>query len=112
MYPTQNLVIRKKERTPDGLGGFNVDFVDFITLKGYIDLASGTDQAVNQNAIVEESTHYAIIPKYVSGIKKDMELVDEQGKIYAITYVDDPMGIHHHLELYLTFKKEEDNGQK
>lgn len=110
MYLPQKLLIRKKERIPDGIGGFTFSFVDFMTVNGYIDLASGTDQAVNQNAVVEESTHYAIITKYVSGIEKDMELTDEGGKQYVITYVDDPVGIHHHLEIYLTFKREEDNG--
>ena len=106
MYAPQTLLIQKKNRAPDGIGGFKFDFEDFTTVKGYIDLTSGTDQAVNQNAFIKESTHYAIIPQYVSGITEDMELVDEQGNTYSITYVDDPMGIHHHLEIYLTFKKE------
>lgn len=106
MYPTQVLSIKKKgDRISDGIGGFTYALVDFMTVNGYIDLISGTDQAINQKAIVEESTHYAIIPRYATGIEKDMELTDEQGKTYAITYVDDPMGLHHHLEIYLTFKE-------
>lgn len=108
MYPTQKLLIKSKKRVDDGIGGFKFSFEDFMTVQGYIDLASGTDEATKQNAAIEESTHYAIIPQYVAGITQDMELVDEEGKRYVITYVDDPMGIHHHLELYLTFKEADD----
>ena len=74
MYAPQTLLIQKKNRTPDGIGGFKFDFEDFTTVKGYIDLASGTDQAVNQNAFIKESTHYAIIPQYVSGITENKEI--------------------------------------
>lgn len=104
MIKPQNLIIREKgTRTPNGIGGFNESWQDKMIVQGYIDLTTGTNLNTTQNAFVEQSTHMGIIPKAVDGITDKMRVVDEQGRWYHINYVDDPMNIHHHLELYLTY---------
>lgn len=105
MYATQNLKIIGKGQVEDGMGGFITTDLEPIEVQGYIDLLSGTDQATAQNAIVQESTHIAILPAWRNDIKANMELVDSDEARYIITYVDNPVNIKHHLELYLTFKE-------
>ncbi|UMU18443.1 phage head closure protein [Lactococcus lactis] len=103
MYAPHSFIIQKFESDGDGIGGVVKTWKDFITVKGYLDLVNGTNQATLQNAIVEESTHILIIPKYVSGITDKMRVIDEEGKVYSITYPDNPMGLNHHNEIYLIF---------
>lgn len=103
MYPPQTLKIQTKTQTPDGIGGLLETWDDYTTVQGYIDLTTGTDLNTMQNAYTEQSTHIAVIPEYTAGINDDMRVVDETGRWYSITYVDDPVGVHHHLELYLNY---------
>ena len=101
--------IMQKDRVDDGIGGFTTGTSKLKDVNGYIDLINGTDLAIKQNALVQESTHVAILPFFSQGIgiTADMELIDDMGKTYVITYVDDPVNAHHHWELYLTFKSQE-----
>lgn len=100
--------IMQKARIDDGIGGFTYSFTKLKDVQGYIDLMNGTDLATKQNALIQESTHLAIIPDFTQGmgITADMELIDDMGKTYVITYADDPVNAHHHWELYLTFKSQ------
>ena len=70
---------------------------------GYLDLVTGTDLNSVQNAIIEQSTHVLILPEFISWVTADMRIVDDQKRFYLITYADDPMGVHHHNELYCKF---------
>lgn len=105
MIKPRDLMIRQKgDRNPNGIGGFDTEWKDKIPVKGYIDLVTGTDKNTAQNSFTEQSTHMGIIPKYTDGIKSGMRLMDlETGRWYHIDYVDDPMSIHHHIELYMTY---------
>ncbi|MGR8822491.1 phage head completion protein [Leuconostoc citreum] len=76
---------------------------DFGYVNGYLDLLAGTDINTSQNAMMEQSTHILIVPSLPNFVITDkMRIVDEK-KYYSVTYVDDPVSQHHHLELYLTF---------
>jgi SPP1 family predicted phage head-tail adaptor len=103
MYPPQQLKIQEVTQVPDGIGNFTETWDDLYTVYGYLDLVNGTDLAGAQNAFVEESTHLLVIPTYQSGVTDKMRVVDGQGRYYHVNYVDDPVGVHHHLELYLTY---------
>lgn len=107
----QTYVIQDRKVQKDGLGGQIEAWSDFLTVRGYLDLQSGTDRQSGQNAIVEGSTHVLIIPKHIPAITADHRVKDpESGRIYAITYADDPVGIHHHTELYLQYQDGEQDG--
>lgn len=95
--------IEMKERVDDGLGGYIEEWTAVKTVEGYLDLLSGTDLNSAQNAITEESTHVLVIPSYTEGITDKMRVVDDDNRFYHITYADNPVGINHHNELYLTF---------
>lgn len=104
MYPPQALQILKKTQVPDGIGGFKESWEPFKGgVLGYVDLLTGTDLNTVQNSFYEQSTHIAVIPQYTEGITDKMRLKDESGRWYEITYSDDPVGIKHHTELYLTY---------
>ena len=104
MYEPQNLIIQSAIQQEDGIGGVLESWKDVKTVKGYVDLITGTDNNFNvQKAITEDSTHVVILPEYESGIDPNMRIVDAQKRAYLITHVDDVMNIHHHLEIYCRF---------
>ncbi len=88
----------------DKLGKRIVKYKNIDTIKGYLDLISG-DSNYNYNAKIEDSTHIFICDY------KDLSLLDIEeirgkidNKIYDIKYIDNPMGLNEHLEIYLKFK--------
>ena len=100
----QTLKVQKSIQQNDGLGGTIQDWVDVTVIRGYLDLMGGSNQqyAVH-NAQIEESTHILIVPEYQDGITDKMRVLDHKSRKYTITYVDDPVGVNHHLEIYLKF---------
>ena len=96
-------LIQAKTQADDGIGGFTEDWSDLKEVFGYLDLVTGTDLNSVQNAIIEQSTHVLILPEFISWVTADMRIVDSLKRYYTITYADDPMGIHHHNELYCKF---------
>ena len=96
-------LIQAKTQADDNIGGFTEDWSDFKEVFGYLDLVTGTDLNSVQNAIIEQSTHVLILPEFISWVTADMRIVDSLKRYYTITYADDPMGVHHHNELYCKF---------
>ena len=96
-------LIQAKTQADDGIGGFTEDWSDLKEVFGYLDLVTGTDLNNVQNAIIEQSTHVLILPEFISWVTADMRIVDSLKRYYTITYADDPMGVHHHNELYCKF---------
>lgn len=104
MFEPQSFVIQEvKGQKSDGMGGLIDDWKPVKPVSGYLDLLTGTNENALQNASVEDSTHILVIPDFTVGITDEMRVVDSTGRIYEITYSDDPVGIHHHNELYLKF---------
>ncbi|WP_346208393.1 head-tail adaptor protein [Caldifermentibacillus hisashii] len=95
--------IQQLTQIDDGIGGYIEDWTLFKEVQGYLDLVTGTDLNSVQNAIIEQSTHLLIIPEFTVGITDKMRVVDENKRYYTITYSDDPMGVHHHNEIYCKF---------
>ena len=96
-------LIQAKTQADDGIGGFTEDWSDLKEVFGYLDLVTGTDLNSVQNAIIEQSTHVLILPEFISWVTAEMRIVDSLKRYYTITYADDPMGVHHHNELYCKF---------
>ncbi|MDW5300753.1 MAG: head-tail adaptor protein [Sedimentibacter sp.] len=97
------LDLLKITKVPNGIGGFTEEDVKINTvLKGWIDLLSGEGQQLTHNADIQDSTH-VLITDYRTDIKKGMKISDSTNK-YLITLVDDPVSMHHHLEIYLRFE--------
>lgn len=103
MIRTQTFMLQINETSDDGIGGMMSSWANYVAVDGYLDMLSGTDQTTIQKAIVEQSTHILILPLYNGQITDSMRIVDAVGRTYAITYVDDPGGQHHHTEIYLNY---------
>jgi len=99
----QSFTIEEYTQDDDGIGGVFETWAKFKTVKGYLDLVTGTDINAVQNAIIEQSTHVVIIPSFTTGITDKMRIVDVDNRWYSITYADDPVGQHHHNELYVKY---------
>lgn len=85
------------------------DYTDSISLFGFLDLSSGDSHYTNFNTKVQESTHIFICDyKNLKGYKADNSRLIVNDEIYDVTLIDDPMGLHQHLEIYLQYKGAQD----
>lgn len=98
--------IQKSIQTTDDWGGVvnTWEDVPLPRVNMWLDMLTGTDRSSQQNAIVEESTHILIIQPFVIGITDNMRVVDDESRVYAITYSDNPVGQNHHNEIYLEYQ--------
>ena len=85
-----------------------------IDLEGFIDLQSGQAGYNNYNAKIQESTHvfvgeYKPIPGTVIIEGKSVKVSAEStrmvadSQVYDVKLIDDPMGLHEQLEIYLAY---------
>ena len=96
--------IQTKTTTRNAIGEGVVSWQDAKTLKGFLDLSGGDSRYNNYYAKVQESTH-VFIADYVplKGVKAENCRMLIDGLPYDVTLIDDPMGLHKHLEIYLRF---------
>lgn len=88
-------VERFKGDKPDGIGGTISEWVHHIYVNGYIDMLTGHQSDV-QNAFITQSTHVLITDHANYDV-----ITTDRIRGYEITYVDNPVGMDHHLEIYL-----------
>jgi len=88
--------------------------VDYFTLHGFLDMASTNTTHSTYNAKIQDSTHYFICDYVELPTFKDSNglerkpMIDElkavcNGKEYDVLWIDDPMELHKHLEIYLEY---------
>jgi SPP1 family predicted phage head-tail adaptor len=77
-------------------------WTDIHTLWGWLDLSSG-DTKYTYDAKLQESTHIFITDYIPIDHKTDNKRLVVDGQIYDILLIDDPMGLHQHLEIILKF---------
>lgn len=78
--------------------------VDSIT--GFLDLSSGDSKYTTYNAKIQESTHLFIADwkQLDASVKAENSRLLVNGEKYDVMLIDDPMGLHKHLEIYLQFR--------
>lgn len=93
----------QSENGVDEIGNPVIIWEEVGSYPGWLDLVSGNSPVQNYNAKISESSHYYITDYYRALTNQDPEvcrmLID--GKIYDVQWIDDPMGMHEHLEIYL-----------
>ena len=86
--------------------GEKVDaWVDVQTITGWLDLSSGDSKYSTFSAKLQESTH-VFVADYVrldAIIKAENSRMIVNGARYDVMLIDDPMGLHKQLEIYLKF---------
>ncbi len=80
-------------------------WTDAKELTGFLDLMGGGTGYTAYNAKILESTHvflcdYEELPQGVSAESARMVIA---GQAYDVTLIDDPMGLHEHLEIFLKY---------
>ena len=95
-------IIQIKENKRNDLGETITEFKDFKTITGYLDYMSGENTFAGYNAKLEDTTHiffffYEDLPNENS-IRLQID-----GRAYEVKLIDVPMGIKHHMEIYLRY---------
>lgn len=97
--------IQTRTATKNEIGEGVNDWKDVQTLRGWLDLSSGSSGYTAYSAKVQESTHI-FLSDYVplaEGIRAENSRMVIGGKIYDVTLIDDPMEMHQQLEIYLKY---------
>lgn len=80
-------------------------WTDAQTLTGWLDLSGGNSGYTAYSAKVQDSTH-VFLADYVplaEGIQAENSRMTIGGKAYDVMLIDDPMGLHRQLEIYLKY---------
>ncbi|WP_415967917.1 head-tail adaptor protein [Emergencia timonensis] len=96
----QRLTVKRNE-----FGEQVKDWSRVTELMGWLDLSSGDSKYLTYNAKVQESTHificdYVRLPDEITA-ESSRFAVD--GRVFDIMLIDDPMGMHRQLEIYLKY---------
>lgn len=76
------------------------------SLYGWLDLVSGDSKHTIYNAKITEASNVFICDytPLVKSIKaENSRVIDEDGLIYEVTYIDNPMKLNQQWEIYLKF---------
>ena len=79
------------------------DWSTINTITGFLDLISGDSRYTNYNAKIQESTHIFICDYVKLNVNANESRVLIDGQAYDLKLIDDPMGMHDHLELFLAY---------
>ena len=97
--------VMKLIKKDNGIGVHTDKEDEVFKLQGFLDLAQGfgaNGENSNLNSFLQESTHI-LITDYREDISNKNWIIDSKGNRYNIVLVDDPVSMHHHLEIYLKF---------
>ena len=78
------------------------EWVDVQTLWGWLDM-SGGDYKYTYNAKLQESTHIFICDYVEIDRNAGNKRMMVHDTAFDIVYIDDPMELHQHLEIYLRY---------
>jgi len=91
---------RYEKNGTNSLGQDVYDWQTVHTLSGWLDMLTGEEDV--SNAVLESSTHVFITKDLSFWVtRKDRLYFVDQKKTYEITFVDDPVNMAHHLEVYV-----------
>lgn len=100
----RSIQLLTKKVVSDALGEQVEQWVKAIELKGFLDFSNGEANYAN-NAKIAQSTDVFICDYKELGkdVKEEnTRLLDlETNLVYDVLKIDDPMGMHKHLEIYL-----------
>jgi len=96
----KEFIIQEFEKAgEDRLGDPIFEWTEKCRAKGYMDLLSGKEATDDKNFLAK-ATHVAIIFDSGKPITNRDRLIHD-GTAYEITYVDNPMGLGSHLEVFV-----------
>ena len=87
----------------NSIGEIVMEWKDAQTIRGWLDLASGSSHYTTYASKVQESTH-VFVADYVpiaDSIQAENSRMTVNGKTYDIMLIDNPMELNQQLEIYL-----------
>ena len=97
------LLLQTKQNSRNRIGEGEQIWTDAASLTGFLDLMNGSSGYSNFNAKLQESTH-VFIADYAEITAKPEECRAVIGEdVYDVQLIDDPMGLHEHLEIFLRY---------
>ena len=99
---TEAVLQKKGGSTTNAIGERVQDWVKISTLTGWLDLQAG-DSKYTYNAKLQESTHIFICDYVPVDQKATDKRLMVNGTVYDVLLIDDPMGMHQQLEIYLRY---------
>lgn len=102
---TTKAVISVSGTTTNAIGEQVKTWTDAVTLKGWLDYVTGDSRMSPYHAKVQDSTHIFLCDwvRLPDSVTSETARVTIDGKRYAIRLIDDPMGLHQQLEIYLRY---------
>lgn len=76
------------------------------SIPGFLDLSAGDSKRTTFNAKIQESTHVFVadyVPLAEGVTVENSRVVDEDGLVYDVMLLDDPMKLHKQWEIYLKY---------
>lgn len=95
--------IQTRELIQNEIGEETSVWYDVATLKGFMDLLSGTYNHREHHSKVEDSTHVFICDYQELNVTPDNARLIYRNNAYEIKYIDDPMNLHDHIEITLKY---------
>lgn len=100
-----NMQLQIRSAQKNAIGEQGNSWQTIQTIKGFLDLQAGDSKYTNFNQKLQESTH-VFVADYVdldSRIKAENSRAIIGGKKYDVMLLDDPMGMHLQLEIFLKY---------
>ena len=97
------LTLQIKTTAKNTIGEGVQTWTDAASLTGFLDLMNGTSGYSNFNTKLQESTHIFLADYAPVNAEPENCRALIGGSIYDVLLIDDPMGLHEQLEIYLKF---------
>lgn len=95
--------VRQAGEYRNPIGEREAAWISAATLYGYLDLVTGDAKYNNYSAKLQESSHIFLCDYIPLAQYKGEKRMIIDGDMYDVLLVDDPMGMHRHLEIYLRY---------
>ena len=107
-------VLQVRTTTKNAIGESVESWNDVMSLKGFLDLASGESKYTTYNAKIQESTHificdFALIPSEIEVGGINIPFSSENARMVAnsqkfdVLLIDNPMELNKHIEILLKY---------
>ena len=97
-------VIQTKSVEKNEIGESVPVWSDMQSVTGWLDMVSGSTTYATCDAKIEGSTHVFVMDhKDLGTVTDENSRMIIKGKVYDITFIDNPMELDQQLEIYLTY---------
>ena len=96
-------IVQKSITGKNAIGEAVKAWENVTEIKGWLDLQTGDSKYTTYNAKMQESTHIFVADYVKLNVKPENSRLIIDGGRYDVMLIDDPMGLHKQLEIYLKY---------